>query len=148
MLVTPVKASASSGLKFEAFNSNKIQGEAEKERELTDFEKDCLTRFDKNDQEIEEMLDLVIAQIDRILLHAKDIDADIHLQSKMIKKVNNAADKARDSLRKKNSDLSDLLGKYRAGAKLWKDIVLILILVGLVAANIKVMQWKGWIPNR
>ena len=66
----------------------------------------------------------------------------------MIKKVNNAADKARDSLRKKNSDLSDLLGKYRAGAKLWKDIVLILILVGLVAANIKVMQWKGWIPNR
>lgn len=57
----------------------------------------------------------------------------------MIKRVNDAADKARDALQKKNSDLSDLLSKYRAGSKLWIDIVLILILVGLIASNIKVM---------
>lgn len=66
----------------------------------------------------------------------------------MIKRVNDAADKARDALQKKNSDLSDLLSKYRAGSKLWIDIVLILILVGLIASNIKVMQIKGWIPDR
>ena len=66
----------------------------------------------------------------------------------MIKRVNDAAEKARDALQKKNSDLSDLLSKYRAGSKLWIDIVLILILVGLIASNIKVMQIKGWIPDR
>ena len=44
--------------------------EEEKEREITDFEKDCLARFDQNDAEIDEMLDLVIVQLDRIMLHA------------------------------------------------------------------------------
>jgi len=65
----------------------------------------------------------------------------------MIKKVNSNAEKAREMLQKRNSDLSDLLGKYRAGNKLWKDIVLIAIFIGLVIANIKIMQWKGWIPS-
>ncbi len=65
----------------------------------------------------------------------------------MIKKVNANAEKAREMLQKKNSDLTELLTKYRAGNKIWKDIILIAVFIGLVIANIKIMQWKGWIPS-
>jgi hypothetical protein len=32
----------------------------DRERDLTEFEKDCLAKFEKNDEEIDNMLDVVI----------------------------------------------------------------------------------------
>jgi hypothetical protein len=61
------------------------------------------------------------------------------MQAKILKKVNANAERARDGLQKRNSDLADLLGKYRSNGKIWKDLFLILFLIGVITANIKVM---------
>ena len=59
------KPSATSGFKMEG-----VPSKDEQEAELTEFEKQCLQRFDQNDAEIDEMLEIVIGQLDRIILHA------------------------------------------------------------------------------
>jgi len=66
----------------------------------------------------------------------------------MLKRVNENAERAREALVKRNSDLADLLGTYRSNSKIWKDLFLILFFIAVVTANIKVMQWIGWIPSR
>jgi hypothetical protein len=57
----------------------------------------------------------------------------------MLKRINDKAEKARESLEKKNSGMLDLLGKYRASNKIWKDIVLIALLIVLLGLNFKAM---------
>ena len=93
------------------------------------------------------MLDVVIDQLDRIKLQAQNINIEIETQQKMLKKVSNKAEKAREGLEKKNSRLADLLGKYRSQNKCYKDIALIVILLVLLGLNFKAMQTKGWIPR-
>jgi len=39
--------------------------------------------------------------------------------------------------------MGEFLEKYRAAGKLWKDIVMIIILILLIIANVKALQWWG-----
>ena len=65
----------------------------------------------------------------------------------MVDRVTDKANKARAGLEKKNSNLLDVLQKYRDQNKLWKDVGLIVALVVLVGLNIKAMQIRGWLPD-
>lgn len=42
-------------------------------REMNDYEKNLMKQFEDNDQEIDEMLDEVINQVDKLKLHAENI---------------------------------------------------------------------------
>lgn len=65
----------------------------------------------------------------------------------MLKKVIDKTERARAGLEKKNSEMLDLLTKYRSTNKCWKDVLLIFILLALMGLNIKAMQVRGWLPR-
>jgi hypothetical protein len=53
------------------------------------------------------------------------------------------AENARAGLESRKNEMSEFLEKYRAAGKLWKDIVLILILIGLIIGNVYALKWWG-----
>ena len=143
---------ASGGVKFEGFKqvgagtqNNEVAGNGE-EREITEFEKECLKRFEQNDEEIDEMLDVVIDQLDRIKMQAENINLEIDTQGKLLRRVGDKAEKARQGLEKKNSRLGDLLSNYRSQNKCYKDIGLVVCLLILLFLNYQAMKKKGWLP--
>ena len=93
------------------------------------------------------MLDLVIDQLDRIKFQAQNINLEIETQAKMLKRITDKAEKARQGLEKKNSGMLNLLDKYRSTNKCWKDILLIALVLILLGLNIKCMQMRGWLPR-
>ena len=110
---------ASGGVKFEGFkqvgaNNSLNNNETGEEREISEFEKECLAKFQQNDEEIDSMLDVVIDQLDRIKLQAQNINIEIDTQAKLLRRVGDKAEKARAQLEKKNSRLAGLLGNYRS----------------------------------
>lgn len=60
------------------------------------------------------MLDVVIDQLDRIKMQAENINLEIDTQGKLLRRVGDKAEKARQGLEKKNSRLGDLLSNYRS----------------------------------
>lgn len=44
------------------------------------------------------MLDTVLNQVDRLKMHAQDLNAEIDTQAKRLKRVNGRAERARDNL--------------------------------------------------
>lgn len=85
------------------------------------------------------MLDVVIDQLDRINLQAQNINVELGQQKTLIERVTDNALRARACLEKKNSNMLDLLEKYRENSKIWKDVLMVLILVVLMGLNVKAM---------
>ena len=75
------------------------------------------------------------------------MEKQIDHQKKLIDKINQRTERARAGLIRENDVMQDILQKYRASNKLWKDVLLLLIFLALVYANVKVLQWKGWLPS-
>ena len=93
------------------------------------------------------MLDQVIVGVKNLGHMAEDMEKQIDHQKKLIDKINQRTERARAGLIRENDVMQDILQKYRASNKLWKDILLLLIFLALVYANVKVLQWKGWLPS-
>ena len=74
-------------------------------REMDEYEVQLLKKFDENDQEIDQMLDRVIELADMLKGHAQNLNTAILTQADLIKKVNNKAEKARNRLQKRSSEL-------------------------------------------
>jgi hypothetical protein len=62
----------------------------------------------------------------------------------LIKKVNNKAEKARNRLQKRASDLQGVLDKYRSTNKMCIDMILVVVLLILIGIVIKVLKVKGY----
>ena len=116
-------------------------------REMTDFEIQALEEMRKNDEEIDGMLDEGLLKIDRLGLHAQDINLELKLQEKKLKAVNTHVEKARESLDKRNSEMASLLEKYRSSSSCCKDMGLCVCLVVLIMLNIAALKWKGTLEN-
>lgn len=90
------------------------------------------------------MLDKVIEMADILKGHAQNINTAIMTQAELIKKVNNKAEKARNRLQKRASELQGVLEKYRRTNKMCVDMVLVVILMVLIGVVIKVLKVKGY----
>jgi len=69
---------------FEGFHTVNDRGgldvaEAQTGRELTEFEKNALEEMKQNDEEIDELIDQAIGKLDKIKMHAQDINAETKL---------------------------------------------------------------------
>ncbi len=113
-------------------------------RDLNEYEQGLLSKFEDNDKEIDQMLDQVIAGVDKLKYLAQDINTAIMTQQDLIKKVNNKAEKARIRLQKRSSELQGILDKYRNTNKLCIDMVLVVILLVLIGIIIKILKMKGY----
>ena len=114
-------------------------------RDMNEYESELLKKFESNDQEIDDMLDKVIEGIEILKGHAQNIHTAILTQQELLKKVNNKAEKARNRLQKRASELQGILEKYRKTNKLCIDMVLIVVLMVLVAVVLKVLSSKGYL---
>lgn len=74
-------------------------------RDMDEYEVQLMKKFDENDQEIDQMLDKVIELADMLKGHAQNLNTAIMTQAELIKKVNNKAEKARNRLQKRSSEL-------------------------------------------
>ena len=97
----------------------------------------------QNDEEIDELLGQAIEKLDRINMHAQDINTAVDAQSKQLKKVSAHVDRAREGLDKQNSQLTKLLSQYRSVNNCCKDLGLFVCLLLLIGCNIFVLKWKG-----
>jgi t-SNARE complex subunit (syntaxin) len=113
-------------------------------RDMNEYETTLMKRFEDNDQEIDEMLDKVIEMANLLKGHAQNINTAITTQADLIKKVNNKAEKARNRLQKRASELQGVLDKYRRTNKMCVDMVLVVILLVLIGIVIKVLKVKGY----
>lgn len=67
-------------------------------REMNEYEQNLMKQFEENDAEIDEMLDEVINQVDKLKLHAENIGTAIKSQKDLLVKLNSKAEKARLNL--------------------------------------------------
>ena len=59
--------------------------------------------------------------------------------------MNNKAEKARNRLQKRSSELQGVLEKYRRTNKLCVDVILVVVLLVLVGVVLKVLKVKGYL---
>ena len=149
------KSASNGGMLFEGFRGkdNQADGGAaahsganqqrQPQREMTEFEIQALEDMKRNDEEIDEMLDEAIKKIDRLGMHAQDINVEVNIQAKKLKQVNAHVDKARENLDKRNSEFASLLTQYRSSSNFCKDTGLCLCLIILLGLNIAALKWKG-----
>ena len=113
-------------------------------RDMDEYEVQLMKKFDENDQEIDQMLDKVIELADMLKGHAQNLNTAITTQAELIKKVNNKAERARNRLQKRSSELQGVLEKYRRTNKLCVDVILVVILLVLVGIVLKILKMKGY----
>ena len=95
--------------------------------------------------EIDDMLDQVITQVEKLKLHAEDIGTEIRSQKDIVRKLNSKAEKARINLQKRDSALQGVLQKYRKTNKLCVDMILLLVLLTLIGIMISILRKKNYI---
>lgn len=104
-----------------------------------------MKKFEENDAEIDEMLDVVIDQIDKLKLHAEGIGTHIRNQKDLLVKLNSKAERARINLQKRSSALQNVLDKYRKTNKMCIDLILLVVLLTIVGIIISVLKKKNYI---
>ena len=90
--------------------SKKEEGKLDKGAESPDepmceAEERLMKKFEDNDKEIDQMLEGIIDQVDRIKLQAQGIGTQINRQDKLLKQLRTRVDTSWGKLEKKNSDL-------------------------------------------
>lgn len=88
------------------------------DRELTEDEKQALVQFKKNDQELDLILDKVIAGLGQLEDKGNKLHEGIVRQGEMLKKTNKKVEKTKLRLRQQNSHLKEVLQKIRSTNKL------------------------------
>lgn len=99
--------------------------------------------MEKNDQEIDGMIEVAIGKLERLGFHAQDIHSNVDQQAKRLKQVQANVDKAWSNLEKRNGEMASLLENYRKMGTCCKDLGLFLCLLILVGCNVAVLKWKG-----
>lgn len=114
-------------------------------RELTEEEKEALQQFKKNDEELDAILDRVIAGLADLEKKGMTLNEQINRQNEMLKQTNKKVERTNLRLRMQNNHLKDVLQKIRSTNKLCCDLWLVIIFLGLVGVIIAVLHTKGYI---
>lgn len=117
----------------------------QEERELTHEERALLDKFDRNDQEIEQMLTVVIQQLDRLNFSAQGIGQKIDEQGKLLQKLNQRIEVSWTKLERRDNDLKKVLETYRSQNKFCVDVLLILLILALLYFAIWLYKAKGYL---
>lgn len=115
------------------------------EREMNEEEKQLLAQFDKNDQEIDQMLGVVINQLDKLQFSAQGITQEIDKQGKLLKKLNQRIEVSWTKLERRDNDLKKVLDTYRSQNKFCCDVLLILLVIALLYFVIWLYRAKGYL---
>mmetsp|Transcript_5008 Transcript_5008/g.5705 ORF Transcript_5008/g.5705 Transcript_5008/m.5705 type:complete len:266 (-) Transcript_5008:27-824(-) len=124
---------------FEGKEENKYE-----DRELNDNEKQALEQFKKNDQELDLVLDKVIAGLSQLEDKGAKLNENINKQNEIINKTSKKIEKTNIRLRQQNNNLKDVLQKIRSTNKLCCDLCLVIFILGLFTSMFAILNSKGY----
>ncbi len=105
--------------------------------ELTDAQQQGLLQIEKNQQEVDQILEMISSGIDDLQGMAQGMNDEIQKQNKMLDELETTVDKTNEHMKKVQEKMSDTLKKSRSGDKFCMDMVLIFIIVAVGLLIIK-----------
>lgn len=113
-------------------------------RDLTEEEKQALQQFKKNDEELDEILERVIAGLADLEDKGAKLNEQINRQNELLKNTNKKVARTELRLRQQNNHLKDVLQKIRSTNKLCCDLCLVILFLGLIGVIIAVLKKKNY----
>ena len=99
--------------------------------ELTDAQQQGLLQIEKNQQEVDQILEMISADIDDLQGMAQGMNDEITKQNKMLDEVEVAVDKTNEHMEKVQKKMNEALKKTRGGDKFCMDMVLIFVIIAV-----------------
>ena len=106
--------------------------------ELTDAQQQGLVQIERNQQEVDQILEMISSGIDDLQGMAQGMNDEITKQNKMLDEVEIAVDKTNEHMENVQKKMSEALKKTRGGDKFCMDMVLIFIIVAVGLLIIKI----------
>ena len=114
------------------------------DRELTEEEKQALKQFKENDEQLDAILDRVIAGLSDLQKKGNIINEQIDRQNEMLQKTNKKVERTHLRLVQQNDHLKDVLQKIRSTNKLCCDLCLVVWFLGLIGVIVAVLKSKNY----
>ncbi|CBK20140.2 uncharacterized protein [Blastocystis hominis] len=108
--------------------------------DLTDAQQQGLVQIEKNQQEVDEILELISAGIDDLHGMAQGMNDEIAKQNKMLDELETTVDKTNEHMEKVQKKMHETLEKTRGGDKFCMDMVLIFIIVAVGMLIVKLVR--------
>lgn len=99
--------------------------------DLTDAQQQGLLQIEKNQQEVDQILEMISAGIDDLQGMAQGMNDEISKQNKMLDEVETAVDKTNEHMEKVQKKMNETLKKTRGGDKFCMDMVLIFVIIAV-----------------
>ena len=99
--------------------------------DLTDAQQQGLLQIEKNQQEVDQILEMISAGIDDLHGMAQGMNDEIQKQNKMLDELETTVDKTNEHMKKVQEKMHDTLKKTRGGDKFCMDMVLIFVIVAV-----------------
>ena len=77
--------------------------------------------------------------------NAENIETGIDKQAELLKGVNARAEKNMSELQVQSSDLKEAINKHKSAKQCCFDLCLLLIFLGLLTIDLKLLQGKGYL---
>ena len=108
--------------------------------DLTDAQQQGLVQIEKNQQEVDQILELISAGIDDLHGMAQGMNDEIAKQNKMLDELETTVDKTNEHMEKVQKKMHETLEKTRGGDKCCMDMVLIFIIVAVGMLIVKLVR--------
>ena len=138
---------------IDIFGSQSKEGEGKDEndvpgeemRDLDQHEREILKAFEANDKELDAVAAKIVEELEKVKNNAQNIEGQIDKQGELLKRTNARADGTHADLQMQSSDLKDAINKHKNGKQCCFDMTLLIVVLGLMFINLKLLQGKGYL---
>ena len=106
--------------------------------DLTESQQQGLVQIERNQQEVDQILEMISSGIDDLQGMAQGMGDEISKQNKMLDEVETTVDRTNEHMQKVQAKMHDTLQKTRGGDKFCMDMVLIFIIVAVGLLIVKI----------
>ena len=88
---------------------------------------------------------VIVEELKKVKMNAENIETGIDKQSELLAGVNKRADKNLANLQVQSTELKDAINKHKSAKQCCFDLCLLLVFLGLLCLDIKLLQAKGYL---
>ena len=110
--------------------------------DLTESQQQGLVQIEKNQQEVDQILEMISSGIDDLQGMAEGMGDEIAKQNKMLDEVETTVDRTNEHMQKVQQKMHSTLQKTRGGDKFCMDMVLIFVIVAVGLLIVKLFTLR------
>lgn len=110
--------------------------------DLTESQQQGLVQIEKNQQEVDQILEMISSGIDDLQGMAEGMGDEIAKQNKMLDEVETTVDRTNEHIQKVQQKMHSTLQKTRGGDKFCMDMVLIFVIVAVGLLIVKLFTLR------